>query len=406
MKYNSQYRWKTFMVYTEVMNKKNIIKKVILVIIIIIITMIGIKAFKVWNNLNLKSINNSSYYKSKFGDIYIALGSSCFIDFCTPTDFKKLDIDKKTFKILEFNSKNTYKSEYAKDKNKVFYKGQEIIGADSSTFKVLDALYSKDKNQVFFEGKGMVGSNSSNFEKIDSSGDYTKDKNQVFYRGKEIVGADLLTFKLLDGLYSKDKNHVFYQEKNINSDPQTFLVFGHFGCIYAKDKNQVFKGEKKINFDAQTFAILDSDCRYTKDKDNVFYLGRKINADAPTFVVLDSEGVYAKDKDQVLCLGEKITSADAPTFKELDSENSIAKDVNQYYYYSISLNEVLSKYLEQPISKPIKLKSYSNNNHSNNDSFILETNSKFYLIDLSESYDPKVKEVDGQMKLENVINEY
>ncbi|WP_175552607.1 DKNYY domain-containing protein [Dysgonomonas macrotermitis] len=81
-------------------------------------------------------------------------------------------------------------------------------------------------------------------------GDYATDKNRIYYSGIEIKGADVRTFSKISESFSKDKNHVYYRSNILpEADPPTFryvAVKNESG--YYQDKNYKWKyssGKKK-----------------------------------------------------------------------------------------------------------------------------------------------------------------
>ena len=84
----------------------------------------------------------------------------------------------------------------------------EIDEHDFDTFEILDnEKYAKDKNKVFFIGRTIKGANPESFQILGNG--YSKDANHVFLDAEIVVLADPNSFERLEFPYSKDNNHVF-----------------------------------------------------------------------------------------------------------------------------------------------------------------------------------------------------
>ena len=85
----------------------------------------------------------------------------------------------------------------------------QIDEHDIESFKVLkNSNYARDKNSVFYIGRIIKDANPENFETINKDG-YSKDRKYVFLDEEKIVHANPKSFKLLEFPYSKDENHIF-----------------------------------------------------------------------------------------------------------------------------------------------------------------------------------------------------
>jgi len=120
--------------------------------------------------------------------------------------------DPETFKAYALGDNSVY-SDYAKDKNYVFYDGKILNGADTNTFEELSPhIYFKDSRSVYCNGKVLENVAPENFTRINNSC-YATDKKRVYYYCKLIVEADPETFVAIENTggqcYAKDKNHNF-----------------------------------------------------------------------------------------------------------------------------------------------------------------------------------------------------
>jgi len=83
-----------------------------------------------------------------------------------------LNADKDSFEVLK-------ERDYAKDKNRVFYKSEEFPGADPATFEILE----RDR--------------------------FAKDKKHVYVMTYPIPGAEAASFRILEGPYSRDAVRIY-----------------------------------------------------------------------------------------------------------------------------------------------------------------------------------------------------
>jgi len=107
----------------------------------------------------------------------------------------------------------------------------------------------KDKNNVYVGcGDVLTNADPDSFKNLGTN--YAKDKDKIWYGSTLINRADVNSFQLLDGAYAKDKNNVYYKGNIIEkADLKTFESFKiEMGSnrvdVYAEDKNYVYdKGE-------------------------------------------------------------------------------------------------------------------------------------------------------------------
>lgn len=126
----------------------------------------------------------------------------------------------------------------AGDKEKVYYDGAEIKGADFDSWEKVQGAFSKDNKSIFYGSKKLPQANLENWDIIEGS--YSSDEKNVYDMHLKLKKADPKSWELIDHYYSKDKNYVFYGNKIIeNADPKTFKVLGP---NKAKDKNNKYDG--------------------------------------------------------------------------------------------------------------------------------------------------------------------
>jgi hypothetical protein len=92
--------------------------------------------------------------------------------------------------------------------NDVFYLGHKLIWADAESFMAYQ-YYWKDNETVFYNWNQILSADSESF-KILEYPEYAKDSKSVFRWWKVIWWADPETFKLINKDFSIDKNNVWY----------------------------------------------------------------------------------------------------------------------------------------------------------------------------------------------------
>lgn len=214
-------------------------------------------------------------------------------------------------------------------------------GIDAATYEVIrkgPRHYSRDRQGVYFGGEPIVGADRSTFAviegqdglSVDKQGVYSRDRTSVYRSGKPVAGADPSTFTLVDAQYdyTRDAAHVFCDGQPIQANPATFRSLG---MRWATDNEKVFfscdvvEGAK-----ADTFVMKNP--RWGHDGVSWWYLGERLNAgpggaDIATYEVL-SGGRFSKDKRVVLFDNYVLKDADPSTFTALSaSYGADAKNV-------------------------------------------------------------------------------
>jgi hypothetical protein len=167
----------------------------------------------------------------------------------------KLDADPKTFKVLKDDS-------YAKDKQRVFYKGDIIEGADAATFEALDEWYAKDKNKGYYGVHSVISSKGQDFRVIDAY--YSTDGENIFYDTIPLNVCSVKTFRFVfndeneTARWTTDGCYYYYMNYKVPStDYANLQVYKNSGGL-SKDKNYVFFLDRKLNYDMEGKKVVDS----------------------------------------------------------------------------------------------------------------------------------------------------
>lgn len=118
---------------------------------------------------------------------------------------------------------------------------KEKLIVDKNTFEILEnSDYAKDKDSVYFKGSIIEGAHSNSFKTIGNS-TYSLDKNNVYIFWYLIPDADVNTFEILEFPYAKDKRRLYCGNLSIN-----------FNKIYSFD---LLENNGYSTFDSSIFKI-------------------------------------------------------------------------------------------------------------------------------------------------------
>ncbi|MCP1223556.1 DKNYY domain-containing protein [Sebaldella sp. S0638] len=121
---------------------------------------------------------------------------------------------------------------YKKLEGEIYYSDKKVDSADFDSFMVYKSNtysamvfsdYAKDKNGIFYAGKLWKEADYNSFQFLGES--YSKDKNNIYYSGKKINGADIDTFEIINWAYAKDKKYVYLKGEVVKGqDPAKFKL--------------------------------------------------------------------------------------------------------------------------------------------------------------------------------------
>ncbi len=95
----------------------------------------------------------------------------------------------------------------------VFYNGEKVPGAASSSFVILKEGYAKDAFNVYWMGKKIPGASTSSFVCLGNG--YAKDALDAFWEGCKINGASVSSFKVTRGFYAEDSFDVYFKGEKL-----------------------------------------------------------------------------------------------------------------------------------------------------------------------------------------------
>jgi hypothetical protein len=143
-----------------------------------------------------------------------------------------------------------------------------IQDAIPKTFQVLTArfghqelssLYARDSERVYFKGKPVPGADPVSFKVLGY--DLGCDKKSV-YTKYQVLTADVKNFKCLDEYLSKDSKNVFFNEEIISGDASHFQFICQIQDVSCyKDRFAVYIGGKSYKVkDIGSFLHLEGTC--------------------------------------------------------------------------------------------------------------------------------------------------
>lgn len=185
-----------------------------------------------------------------------------------------LDVDTASFTVLD-------DPRYAKDRQKVFFRGWHILDAQPASFEILayevgvsGRLYSKDSQHVFLERHTIVGADPFSFEVIDAP--YVRDSRRAYCGTLPIEGSDPKTFQLVrdGGSWSETANKEFFLQQHgdgfadfkISPERPARSSSGR----WAKDAKRIYHDATPVEgVDYETFQPIDE--WRAKDKNREYY---------------------------------------------------------------------------------------------------------------------------------------
>lgn len=141
-------------------------------------------------------------------------------------------------------------SAYGKDKERVYWMGQEIADATPDGFKPLSLYYAIDTRHAFFTTWTLTGSEAQSFELLE--GNWSKDRANYYYNRWNVPVCDYDSFRLIaDEFPSRGLDDQCYISAGEFRGPQIVdvLDFGSLEILpadYAKDSQAAYWGNTRI----------------------------------------------------------------------------------------------------------------------------------------------------------------
>ena len=255
-------------------------------------------------------------------------------------------------------------SEFAKDKNGIYYQG-DFIKIDTTGFRVVGFISHYDKQSDYyweepiwrtykqaFRGKKQINiSDPATFESVTTC--YFKDKNYLYYYDQKVEGADVATLQkeLADGEFVSDKDNTYYQGKpfiykgervqqvsnNIYKTTTHVLRYNGGDDDKEKEKAKDYFVELPDYFDIPTLKGLND--LYLVDKNHLYYDENTYPLrDKDLRVPIPKENLSKIKLFEVLVTdGNKLYNGKEPLY---DYDVATFGIVSEHYYYQYDKNGI------------------------------------------------------------------
>jgi len=166
----------------------------------------------------------------------------------------KLEANPATFKISKFD-------DYAKDDKSVFYQGEQIVGADATTFEAIDEFYARDKNFGWYGKDTIQTSKGKTFKVINSY--YSTDGYDYFYTTSPLKMASPKDFKFVycksvDESWTTDGKFYYYKSYKAPTDDYKHMkTYPKSGGI-SNDSHWAYFLDHKLNYDIDGKWVVDT----------------------------------------------------------------------------------------------------------------------------------------------------
>jgi len=225
-------------------------------------------------------------------------------------------------------------SDYALDKNHVYYQGHVLAGINPAqvTFLgqrfgqivLIDGLdqyvaredrsksdgYLKDAERVYYYGRLLEGANGAYFEWLpfyqsvrDSDHDYARDDQHIYLYGQKVAGDAKTAHEIGYGYYS-DAKHIYFRGEILQGAlPDAFVIHG----VFVISNGHIYYRTKPLALDVDTFQVLKH-----IDGGSIQSCGQSTYAGS---FVMDRHGIYALHVTGELTRlnGAETTNSNSPT---------------------------------------------------------------------------------------------
>ncbi|CAM3823498.1 DKNYY domain-containing protein [Parendozoicomonas haliclonae] len=206
---------------------------------------------------------------------------------------------------------------FFKDNQSVLHGQDEVAGANSETFVIINDWVQKDRNRIYYKGTPLDFGDPQSAEKIDSY--YWRDDNHVYIGDKLIEGLNPLWFTPSDV-----SRYTGYSYQTINLSPNTITYIKKKKLEWISDayfiyQNKVFhrQGDHLEDSSPHNYKTVsnDKDAWYLISNDHLYYGSDMVQgADIKSFKTLESDSRYGTDDHSVYWVGHVIADADPKTF--------------------------------------------------------------------------------------------
>lgn len=251
--------------------------------------------------------------------------------------------------------------EFAIKDDAVYWRDEQILGADPASFEMINRYYAKDKNHVY---QNFSEAYRSYLDSTDFSSMARKQRSWALSATHDnfweiIYLADPKTFKIHPQYneYSYDKNYLYHKGLLIAQTDGTSLK--QLNNAYWTTNDAVFLYDQLLpQVEAESFAVFSDNSRVTKDKNNAYFdneIQRDVR-DPLSFQVLnhdvakDAVNIYSIDSSNI-----KIMSDEVDIFS---MDGNLVKDKPRVYYrdnlvkkIGLKTFKVLDKYGDFSIKK-------------------------------------------------------
>ena len=245
-------------------------------------------------------------------------------------DFIK--IDTTGFRVVGFISHYDKQSDYYWEEpiwrtyKKAFRGTKQINISDPATFESVSTCYFKDKNYLYYYDRKVEGADVATLQKELADEEFVSDKNNTYYRGKPFIYKGERVQQISNNIY-KTATHVLRYNAEYDKEraedyfielPDYFDIptLRRLNDFYLIDKNHLY-------YDENSYPLGDEDLRVPIPKENLnkiklfevlvtdgnkVYRGKKplSGYDAVTFGIVPGHYYYQYDKNGVYKWGEKL----------------------------------------------------------------------------------------------------
>jgi hypothetical protein len=163
-----------------------------------------------------------------------------------------------------------------------------IEDADATSFERLGrSEFARDRSRVYYRGSVLEGADAGSFEHL--KGSYWRDANRVYYFDHPLPGSDPVSYRLLRDDWGRDDHNVYVGADPVN--PKDISSFEIINANWARDSQWYYPAQNGrhipiTELDRATFQVLDGG--WAKDCCRVYYYDRIVEgADPESFEVVN-----------------------------------------------------------------------------------------------------------------------